>query len=88
MAQVRVEGDKKDEYQFEAAASGYFSVQNNPVGIDVLSRQNATAIIFPYIRSQISLLTAQPGMKPVVIPPMNIAAIASVAERNSEPKKP
>jgi preprotein translocase subunit SecB len=26
----------------------------------------------PYIRSEVSLLTAQPGIEPVVIPPFNV----------------
>ena len=35
-------------------------------------KPNAIAIIFPYLRSQISLLTTQPNMLPVVLPAMNI----------------
>ena len=42
-----------------------------------LVKQNTVAIMFPFIRSQISLLTTQPGMVPIMIPPLNIAALAS-----------
>lgn len=37
--------------------------------------KNAIAIMFPYIRSYISLITTQPGMDPIVLPVMNIAAM-------------
>ena len=32
---------------------------------------NTVAIMFPFIRSQISLMTTQPDMPPVVLPPIN-----------------
>lgn len=35
-------------------------------------KPNAVAIMFPFLRSQISLLTTQPDMIPVVLPAMNI----------------
>lgn len=38
---------------------------------DKLLQQNAVAIIMPYIRSEVSILTAQPGMDTVVLPPLN-----------------
>ncbi|MBE7049404.1 MAG: hypothetical protein E7394_01360 [Ruminococcaceae bacterium] len=47
---------------------------------DTLMKKNTVAIIFPFIRSQISLLTTQPGMTPIVIPPVNINAL--IEEQN------
>lgn len=44
---------------------------------DHLLKANTAAILFPYVRSQISLLTTQPGIKPVIIPPININALLS-----------
>lgn len=38
---------------------------------DVMTN-NATAILFPYIRSQLTLLTSQPGCMPIILPPFNI----------------
>lgn len=40
-----------------------------------LIKVNTVAIMLPFIRSQISLLTAQPGLKPVLLPPININAL-------------
>ena len=63
----------QSENDIGARASGYFTL-NDAANYDFLTlRQNAVAIVFPYLRSQISLLTAQPEVKPVIIPPMNIA---------------
>lgn len=36
---------------------------------------NAIAIIFPYLRSEVTLLTAQPNMAAIVIPAVNINAL-------------
>ena len=35
--------------------------------------KNTIAIMFPFVRSQVSLLTTQPNMVPIVLPPINTA---------------
>ena len=40
-----------------------------------LIEKNTVAIMFPYLRSYVSLLTTQPGMSPIVLSAMNIAAM-------------
>jgi len=42
---------------------------------DKLLNLNAVAIMFPFMRSQISILTSQPGLQPVIIPPINVQTI-------------
>ncbi len=37
--------------------------------------KNTIAIMFPYVRSYISIVTTQPGMPPIVLPAMNIIAM-------------
>ncbi len=37
--------------------------------------RNAVAIMFPFVRSQITLVTSQPNMQPVVLPPININSL-------------
>lgn len=39
--------------------------------------KNTIAIMFPYIRSYISIITTQPGMAPIVLPAMNIVALVN-----------
>ena len=75
---LNVIGQKEEEYKFQVSASGYFTLSSTNYK-DLLIRQNAVAIIFPYIRSQISLLTAQPEVTPVVLPPFNIAQMVEDA---------
>lgn len=67
---VRISGEKRDEYTFEIQASVFFSYEGN--ASDTIIQQNAVAIVMPYIRSEVSILTAQPGVEPVVLPPFNI----------------
>ncbi|MBR7016389.1 MAG: protein-export chaperone SecB [Lachnospiraceae bacterium] len=38
---------------------------------DAIINANTVAIMFPLIRSQVTLLTSQPGMAPIVLPPIN-----------------
>lgn len=82
----RVEEDSGSEYrcslgfnvvresEFEATVriTGYFSVDENDPMKDVLLSQNAVAILFPYARSQMTILTSQPETTPVVLPVINV----------------
>lgn len=70
---VKVTGEKKDEYCFDIQASGFFTYEGD--ADDALIRRNAVAIVMPYLRSEVSILTAQPGVETVVLPPFNIAAM-------------
>lgn len=74
-------GNKEKEYSLEIALSGYFSFDENEE-IDeefkkTMINQNAVAIIMPYLRSQVSLVTAQPEVDCVVLPPFNIVKMMS-----------
>ena len=54
---------------------GIFTIENFELDRDLnegILKANTVAIMFPYIRSQISLLTTQPGLHPVMLPPMMI----------------
>jgi preprotein translocase subunit SecB len=58
---------------------GVFEV-DAPEGIEEKSKEklytdNTVAIMFPYIRAQITLLTSQPGIAPFYMPPINIAGL-------------
>lgn len=67
---VKICGNKENEYTFLVQASGVFVYKGN--SDDSMIQQNAVAIMMPYLRSEISLITAQPGTKTVVLPPFNI----------------
>lgn len=69
-------GNKKDEYVLEISLTGFFTFEsvgdlNDDLKASLLSK-NAVAIIMPYLRSQITLLTSQPEVEAVVLPVFNI----------------
>jgi len=78
---LSVIGKKSNEYDLYVGLDGYFTLED----VDYLNdnqkksilKRNTVAIMMPYVRSQISLLTAQPGMDCVVLPPFNIAKMMS-----------
>ena len=86
IARISVVGTKADEYKFEVRASGYFQVSSQENDRDAIIHQNAVAILFPYVRSQITLLTSQPEVDSIVLPPVNIAKMVedAMASSNSE----
>lgn len=69
-------GNKPDEYSFEISLTGFFTIEDSQEitqrSKDDLISKNAVAILMPYLRSEVSLLTAQPGMECVVLPAFNI----------------
>lgn len=70
-----LKGKKTDEYTLEISLSGFFSIESTELADDLknaLITKNSIAILMPYLRSQVSLLTAQPEVDCVVLPPFNI----------------
>jgi len=66
--------NKEDEYIVNVTAIGIFEFIGN---VDEetkkdLIQKNSVSIMMPYVRSEISLITAQPGVETVVLPPFNI----------------
>ena len=49
---------------------------------DYLLHVNSIAILFPYLRSQISIATTQPGIVPIQVPIVNAVALARAAGFN------
>lgn len=86
IAHILIEGRKDDEYNVTVRASGYFTL-NEEVHYDLLMlRQNAAAIVFPYMRSQLSLLTSQPEVESLVLQPFNIAQMVKESLEQEEQK--
>lgn len=52
----------KAHFEYEAET---YEMEENIV------KTNTVAIMFPFIRSQVTLLTTQPGMTPIVLQPIN-----------------
>ena len=78
---VLILAENKEEYTCEIQASGFFFYEGD--ASDEIIQQNAVAIVMPYIRSEVSILTAQPGMEPVVLPPFNITEMINAKKSGS-----
>ena len=66
--------DENENIYVNVKGKAMFRTQQK--NMDMLEK-NTIAIIFPYIRSYISIITTQPGMPPIVLPAMNIIAMVN-----------
>lgn len=86
--EVKLSGEKEQEYTTEIIIIGIFSVSSeNGISSEVkksLITMNAVAILLPYLRSEMSLLTAQPETDSVVLPPINVKALIENANEKNE----
>ncbi|EPY2286504.1 protein-export chaperone SecB [Clostridium sporogenes] len=56
---------------------------NNKQQEDII-KKNTIAILFPFVRSFIATITSQTGIKPIILPPINVN---SLIENNLKKKK-
>lgn len=67
---------KEGEYEGEIVIHGVFSFETEDEPDertkDRIIRRNTVAIMMPYVRSELTMLTSQPGVDPVVLPAFNI----------------
>ena len=72
------------ENHFEArlVQSAIFTIDANNEMRDSLLGANAMAIMFPFMRSQLTLLTAQPNFPTVILPVLNINNIVNDADES------
>jgi len=73
MVQAQILGE--GEYQLDTSLKAVFSIEGGLRDENAFMLTNAVAIMFPYLRSEITLLTSQPGMRPVVLPPINVQEV-------------
>ena len=60
------------EFNISLVGEFYVTTLNNEYNAERLVSENGVAILFPYLRSEITLLTSQPGFNPVILPAVNI----------------
>ena len=66
---------KEREYTASVRITGYFSIDEKTPRKEDILQKNAVAILFPYVRSELTLLTAQPETTPLVLPALNINSL-------------
>ena len=81
---VSVTADKHDEYIAEVQMTAYCEIDEDYSGKNDLLEKNAVAILFPYIRAQLTLLTSQPEVDPIVFPALNINDLIENAKNKPE----
>lgn len=65
-----------EEIELSVSLAGFFTCQcDNPSIKKGLINDNTIAILFPYLRSQISLITTQPDLPPIVLPTVNVVEL-------------
>lgn len=77
----RILGDEKPI--IEMVLVGIFNNKSpDPDTAEELNKMNTVSIMFPYLRSELSLLTAQPNFPVLNLPVMNINALLGAQENN------
>lgn len=70
--------DKNYTFLLDLQTVGIFRLDKTNLDQETIKniiKRNTIAIMFPYVRSQISLLTAQPGMMPIMLQPIDTSQI-------------
>ncbi len=63
--------EKKEEFKVEIELCGVFFIMANTEEDVNVYLNNAVAIMMPYLRNQLTILTSQPDMKPIVMSVVN-----------------
>ena len=70
--------DDGDLFLLQLETIGIFRIDKAQLTNEMVNNiieKNTVAIMFPFIRSQIALLTSQPGLTPVLLQPINVDAL-------------
>ncbi len=63
---------EKGDFSLLVITKAHFLYEDEDYGKEEnIINMNTVAIMFPFIRSQVTLLTSQPGMAPIILPPIN-----------------
>ena len=74
-----------DKINLKVTAVGFFFCEEEDEKLkQELINKNSVAILFPYLRSQISLVTVQPDILPICIQPINIVGLFEDAEKDKQ----
>ncbi len=68
---LTISKEKADLFVKVVASAKFTMDSDDPELKKTIMNNNAVAIMFPFIRSQVTLMTTQPGMTPIVLPPIN-----------------
>lgn len=72
---INIEIDAVGEYKFDANDEG--------TEVSQYFYNNASALLFPYLRAYISTLTNLSGLKPITLPTMNLSNLGDELKQNT-----
>lgn len=73
--------DNEKKFKLNLEMIGVYKLDKQDLEDEIIKniiQINTLSIMFPYIRSQITLLTSQPGMTPIVLQPIDINKLISI----------
>ncbi len=82
---------KAADFSLQCTIIGFFSVLEGQENLSLkqFSEINAPALLFPYLREVIANITLRSGLKPLILPPINISSfIKQSQESASKPATP
>jgi len=74
--------DKEKKINIEVEVEGEYSFKNEDDNLKNFLYLNAPALLFPYIRSYITALTALSGVPPITLPTMNLSGLSEQLSNN------
>ena len=67
---------------------GIFSqIEPGSITLEEFAKTNAPAILFPYIRENISNVTMKAGLPPLILPPINVIKLVEESENKNKQEK-
>lgn len=79
---LRLLHQEQEKLKLDTTFIGVFSVieNNENMNIEEYIKSNSVALMFPYIREHISTITQKSGIRPVLLPPINVVALIKRSE--------
>lgn len=76
-ANLKLVYQDKDVLTMQSRFIGFFSTVEGEENMDIdeFIRYNAVALMIPYIREHISSITLKSGIKPILLPPINVYSL-------------
>lgn len=79
---------EENSFYIKAKVAGMFTLKvdesESTEFVDDMYRKNAVAILYPYMRSLVSDLSSKGSEEPIILPPINVAAMIEDNERITE----
>jgi len=82
---VKVANNREDEPFVEISCKGIFKFENNTSFEEIpdFFYRNSIAILFPYVRAYLSLVTTQANVPGIILPTLNLSNLETELKKNT-----